>query len=126
MPPPPPMCHHVHVVAATEEVYLAPELACRLQLGDTAPRGGAASKGARLCPEDQPQRVTNRKRVGRIPAVRLQSSRCGWASPQPRSGNLRGARPFCQILIECNSALRAFVSTRGWPRCEIFGLASFD
>ena len=72
-----------------------------LETRDTAQRGDAATKGARLCRPDQPQQFRRAEKHlaagGRM--------RCGWSrTTQPRSvrssGNRCGSRRFGPILID--------------------------
>src|SRR5439155_25048927 len=69
--------------------------------GDPAQRGGAATKGARVC---DPQELCPPPSVLINPARRSLSTCCGSQSRAPQ--NRRGLRRFGQILIECKSALR--------------------
>jgi len=86
--------------------------ACGFQIRDTAQRGRAgraATKGARLCPQDQPQRAGMAQRVAVKPESLAVSTRCGWCSAHSRAPkNRRGSRRFPQILIEFNFALLRF------------------
>ena len=74
---------------------------CGLQIRDTAQRGGAATKGARVC---DPQELCRPASVLTSPAHRSLSTCCGSQSRAPQSR--RDLRRFGQILLECNSALR--------------------
>src|SRR6266567_8271898 len=70
-------------------------------------RGRAGTKGARLCPQDQPQRAGTAQRVGvkqESPAV---PTRCGWCS------RLRGAPKRRYGATEGHTAaLRKIVAAR--------------
>jgi hypothetical protein len=68
---------------------------------DTAQRGEAATKGARVC---DPQELCRPPSVLTNPAHRSLSTCCGSQSRAPQSR--RGLRRFEQILAEYNSALR--------------------
>jgi len=54
-----------------------------LQIRDTAQRGEAATKGARLCPQDQPQQAGKAQRVG----VKQESCSPGWPSDAESGAN---------------------------------------
>ena len=58
----------------------------RKSMRQSAQRGKAATNGPRLCPEDQPQRMTNRKRIVRIPSgsVAIEPLRLGFATAAVR------------------------------------------
>ena len=84
----------------------SPNLSClrpsrRLAVGDTAQRGEAATKGARVC---DPQELCRPPSVLTNPARRSLSTCCGSQSRAPL--NRRGPRGFGQILRDCKSALR--------------------
>src|SRR5882724_9174880 len=97
----------------------------RVQLGDTSQRGRAATKGARLCPQDQPQRAGTTPSVGVKPEPLAVPTRCGWCFAHSRAPqNRRGPRRFGQILIEYNSALRWVAKQIRWFGFRPFGLLS--
>src|SRR6266700_5470832 len=63
--------------------------------------GGAATKGARLCPQDQPQRAGTAQRVGVKQESLAVPTRCGWCSAHSRAPKKRhGSQRFPRILIE--------------------------
>jgi len=67
----------------------------------TSQRGRAATKGARLCPQDQPQRAGTAQRVGVKQESLAVPTRCGWCSAHSRAPkNRRSSRRFPRILIE--------------------------
>jgi len=97
----------------------------RVQLCDTSQRGRAATKGARLCPQDQPQRAGTTPSVGVKPEPLAVPTRCGWCFAHSRAPqNRRGPRRFGQILIEYNSALRWVAKQIRWFGFRAFGLLS--
>ena len=78
---------------------------CRLQIGDTAQRGKAATKVARGLPG---RSASKRKgHAGNLRARQTCWSCCGQDGRAPTpSKNRGGLQRFSAILIECNSALR--------------------
>jgi len=93
-----PTCSRQGVFGPTRRCFRLPG---RVQLCDTAQRGGAATKGARVC---DPQQLCRPPSVLTNPASRSLSTCCGSQSRAPQ--NRRGPRRLGQILIEFNSALR--------------------
>ena len=65
-----------------------------------------ACNGPRLCPQDQPQRVRPTRILLSFPTRSVDLTRCGWASPQPRSVNLIGCI-FAVLLLAFSINLHA-------------------
>ena len=90
--------------------------ACRLQVGDTAPRGTAANAGARVSDPQRPGEEERLRISARPSGIR---TCCGSESRPPRFS--RSPRRFQAILIDCKSALRTGPSPSF--RAGAFGLA---